>query len=92
MLKQHGIQKRHVREDVLYHAIMPRSTRTTRCSHVLVLYNDSQKLLLRFCVFNKSELHNFTFNFLFQDELIPVEAGNHKTETTVIQQNVSSPV
>ena len=52
----------------------------------------SKKILLRFCEFNKSELHNFTFNFLFQGELIQVEAGNHQTETTVIQQNVSSPV
>ena len=86
MLKQHGIQKRHARENVLYQAIMRRSSPTTRCLHLLALHNDSQKLLLRFCVFNKSELHNFTFNFLFQDELIQVEAGNHQTETTVIQQ------
>ena len=82
MLKQHGIQRSHARENVLYQAIMLRSTRTTRCLHVLALYNDSQKLLLRFCVSNKSELHNFTFNFLFQDELIQVEAGNHQTETS----------
>ena len=51
------------------------------------------KLSLRFCVFNKSELYNFTFVFFFsQDELIQVEAGNHQSGTTVIQQNVSSPV
>ena len=50
------------------------------------------KLSLRFCVFNKSELYNFTFDFFSQDELIQVEAGNHQSGTTVIQQNVSSPV
>ena len=51
------------------------------------------KLSLRFCVFNKSELYNFTFDCFFsQDELILVEVGNHQTGTTVIQQNVSSPV
>ena len=35
---------------------------------------------------------NFATSLLifFQDELIQVEAGNHQTETTVIQQNVSS--
>ena len=51
------------------------------------------KLSLRFCVFNKSELYNFTIVFFFsQNELIQVEAGNHQCGTTVIQQNVSSPV
>ena len=30
MLKQHGIQKSHARENVLYDAIIRRSTRTTR--------------------------------------------------------------
>ena len=95
MLKQHGIQKSHAQENVLNQAIMRRSTRTTQCFHVLALHNESQKVPLRFCVFNKIELHNFTFNFFFsQEELIQVETGNHltETETTVIQHNVSSPV
>ena len=78
MLKQHGIQKRQARENVLYQAIITRSTRTTQCFHVLALHNDSQKVSLRFCVLNKIELHNFTFIlFFFQEELIQVETGNH---------------
>ena len=44
MLKQHGIQKSHARENVLYQDIIRRSTRTTRCFHVLALHNDSQKV------------------------------------------------
>ena len=43
MLKQHGIQKSHAQENVLYQAIMRHSTRTTQCFHVLALHNDSQK-------------------------------------------------
>ena len=61
----------------------------------LVMYSHSTmtfKLSLQFCVFNKSELYNFTFDFFSQDKLIQVEAGNHQSGTTVIQQNVSSPV
>ena len=60
--------------------------------HVFALHAMTFKLSLRFCVFNKSELYNFTFDFFSQDELIQVEAGNHQSGTTVIQQNVSSPV
>ena len=77
MLKQHWIQKSHARENVLYKAIMRRSTRNTRCFHVLALHNGSQKVSLLFCAFNKSELHNFTFNFFSQEKLIQVETGNH---------------
>ena len=77
MLKQHWIQKSYARENVLYKAIMRRSTRNTRCFHVLALHNGSQKVSLLFCAFNKSELHNFIFNFFSQEKLIQVETGNH---------------
>ena len=69
MLKQHEIQKSHVRENVLYDVIMRRSTRNTRLrisrfSCIRTSYSTMTfKLSLRFCLFNKSELYSFTFDF-----------------------------
>ena len=95
MLKQHEIQKSHARDKMSYDVIMRHSTRNTRLRISRFSCIRTPQWLSNYhsdSVFNKSELYNFTFDFFSQDELIQVEAGNHQSGTTVIQQNVSSPV
>ena len=97
MLKQHGIQKSHARENVLHDVIMRRSTRSTRFRIKSLFMNWLSTMTLRNYHSDSVCLTkvNFTTSlliFFFLDELIQVETGNHQTGTTVIQQNVSSPV